>query len=207
MARSVFLGTNHSHTACGVIDCMHTPVHDVISFQDIYTENDLDSVFAEDELAFFLNNDIYVTKTHQWPITLAGGELSLCLNGHNIYVDKGVTIFKDITGTFNICDCKAYTKATSSSAKVATPGGIFERVIETRAPRVPMINAEDELASVCFYHLNLDAELLRTELLKQRGIGTIAIDPNTLRIAFSSLDEDKIENVYSAIYEIAEKLA
>ena len=58
------------------------------------------------------------------------------------------------------------------------------------------------------FHLNnLDAELLRTELLKQRGIGTIAIDPNTLRIAFSSLDEDKIENVYSAIYEIAEKLA
>ena len=58
------------------------------------------------------------------------------------------------------------------------------------------------------FHLNnLDAELLRTELLKQRGIGTIAIDSNTLRIAFSSLDEDKIENVYSAIYEIAEKLA
>ncbi len=57
-------------------------------------------------------------------------------------------------------------------------------------------------------HLNgLDAETLRTKLLSDRGIGTISIDKNTLRIAFSSLDEDKIETVYSAIYEIAEKLA
>ena len=52
----------------------------------------------------------------------------------------------------------------------------------------------------------LDAETLRTKLLSERGIGTIAIDPKTLRVAFSSLDEDKIELVYSAIYEEADTL-
>ncbi|QTQ12836.1 aminotransferase class I/II-fold pyridoxal phosphate-dependent enzyme [Treponema parvum] len=57
-------------------------------------------------------------------------------------------------------------------------------------------------------HLNgVDAETLRAKLLKERGIGTISINPSTLRVAFSSLDENKIETVYSAIYEIAESLA
>ena len=45
------------------------------------------------------------------------------------------------------------------------------------------------------------------KLLEEKGIGTIAIDSCTLRIAFSSLDDDKIETVYSAIYETADELA
>lgn len=53
----------------------------------------------------------------------------------------------------------------------------------------------------------IDAETLRTKLLEERGIGTIAIDSKTLRVAFSSLDEDKIELVYAAIYEEADKLS
>ena len=52
----------------------------------------------------------------------------------------------------------------------------------------------------------IDAESLRLKLLNERGIGTIAIDSKTLRVAFSSLDEDKIETVYSAIYEAAEEM-
>ncbi|MCR5288571.1 MAG: aminotransferase class I/II-fold pyridoxal phosphate-dependent enzyme [Treponema sp.] len=52
----------------------------------------------------------------------------------------------------------------------------------------------------------VNAELLRTTLLNEKGIGTISIDEKTLRIAFSSLDEDKINDVYSAVYETAEKL-
>lgn len=52
----------------------------------------------------------------------------------------------------------------------------------------------------------IDAESLRLKLLNERGIGTIAIDSKTLRVAFSSLDEDKIETVYSAIYETAEEM-
>ena len=58
------------------------------------------------------------------------------------------------------------------------------------------------------FHLNvIDAEVLRKKLLEEKGIGTIAIDSHTLRIAFSSLDDDKIEMVYSAIYETADELA
>ena len=53
----------------------------------------------------------------------------------------------------------------------------------------------------------VDAELLRQTLLNESGIGTISIDSRTLRVAFSSLEEDKIPIVYKAIYETAEKLA
>ena len=44
------------------------------------------------------------------------------------------------------------------------------------------------------------------KLLKEKGIGVIQIDPHTLRVAFSSIDEDKIEQVYSQIYEVAESM-
>lgn len=54
---------------------------------------------------------------------------------------------------------------------------------------------------------SVDAEVLRKKLLNEKGIGTIAIDSNTLRVAFSSLDEDKIEMVYRTVYACAEELA
>lgn len=58
------------------------------------------------------------------------------------------------------------------------------------------------------FHLpKVDAEELRQKLLKEKGIGTIAIDSRTLRVAFSSLDEDKIEIVYQAIYDTADEIA
>ena len=41
----------------------------------------------------------------------------------------------------------------------------------------------------------IDAETLRKKLLSEKGIGTVSIDSRTLRIAFSSIDEDKIESV------------
>lgn len=53
----------------------------------------------------------------------------------------------------------------------------------------------------------INAETLRQKLLKERGIGTISIDSRTLRVAFSSLEEDKIDIVYQAIYETADELA
>ncbi len=58
-----------------------------------------------------------------------------------------------------------------------------------------------------FHINNLDAELLRQKLLKDKGIGTISIDSHTLRVAFSSLDEEKINIVYQAIYETADQMA
>lgn len=54
-----------------------------------------------------------------------------------------------------------------------------------------------------FHVKTSNAEAIRKRLLAEKGIGIIQIDPNTLRVAFSSIDEDKIDAVYSAIYEIA----
>ena len=50
------------------------------------------------------------------------------------------------------------------------------------------------------------AEEIRKELLKKEGIGIIQIDPHTLRVAFSSIDEDKIDSVYTSIYNVADAL-
>ena len=55
------------------------------------------------------------------------------------------------------------------------------------------------------FRLNgIDAETLRKKLLSEKGIGTISIDSRTLRVAFSSIDEDKIESVYTDIYDTAD---
>ena len=57
------------------------------------------------------------------------------------------------------------------------------------------------------FHVNTGkAEEIRKALLKEKGIGIIQIDPYTLRVAFSSIDEDKIDSVYTCIYNVAENL-
>jgi aspartate/methionine/tyrosine aminotransferase len=50
------------------------------------------------------------------------------------------------------------------------------------------------------------AEDLRTSLLMNSGVGTIAIDDQCLRVAFSSVDVEKLEELYDFIYAAAEKL-
>lgn len=57
-----------------------------------------------------------------------------------------------------------------------------------------------------FDTMSIDAEKLRQKLLNDREIGTISIDAKTLRVAFSSLDEEKINIVYQAIYDVADEL-
>ncbi len=49
----------------------------------------------------------------------------------------------------------------------------------------------------------IDAEALRQKLLNEKGIGTISIDENTLRVAFSSIEKELIEKVYAEIYNTA----
>jgi aspartate/methionine/tyrosine aminotransferase len=53
---------------------------------------------------------------------------------------------------------------------------------------------------------DIDAEALRHHLLHHYGVGTIAIDPHTLRVAFSSLDDEHIDKVYATIYTAAAEL-
>jgi aspartate/methionine/tyrosine aminotransferase len=54
---------------------------------------------------------------------------------------------------------------------------------------------------------NVGAERIRQELLNNYGIGTIALGDRYLRVAFSSIEEAHIEEVFKTIYEVAEKLA
>ena len=58
-----------------------------------------------------------------------------------------------------------------------------------------------------FHVAKISAESLRRALLESEGIGVISIDEQTLRVAFSSIDEDKLEMVYDSIYKTAERLA
>jgi aspartate/methionine/tyrosine aminotransferase len=51
-----------------------------------------------------------------------------------------------------------------------------------------------------------NAEDLRKALLMEEGVGTIAIDPKCLRVAYSSIDLDKVEELYSVIYRTAERV-
>jgi aspartate/methionine/tyrosine aminotransferase len=56
-----------------------------------------------------------------------------------------------------------------------------------------------------FRLLRGSAEDLRKTLLAESGVGTIAIDARCLRVAFSSVDIEKLEEVYDTIYKTAEK--
>lgn len=52
----------------------------------------------------------------------------------------------------------------------------------------------------------IDAEALRQKLLHEKGIGVVAIDSKTIRVAFSSIDVDIIDHVYQAIYDTADEM-
>lgn len=51
-----------------------------------------------------------------------------------------------------------------------------------------------------------DAETLRKALLMEEGVGTIAVNERCLRVAFSQLDLDKLEEVFEVIFKTAERV-
>jgi aspartate/methionine/tyrosine aminotransferase len=53
----------------------------------------------------------------------------------------------------------------------------------------------------------INAETLRQELLSKHGIGTIALGEQFLRVAYSSVDIEKIPLMYKIIYQTAESLS
>lgn len=57
-----------------------------------------------------------------------------------------------------------------------------------------------------FEVIGKDAELLRKKLLNEYGIGTVAINSKTLRVAFSSIEKEKLLSVYETIFKAAEEL-
>ncbi|MDR2575527.1 MAG: aminotransferase class I/II-fold pyridoxal phosphate-dependent enzyme [Treponema sp.] len=56
------------------------------------------------------------------------------------------------------------------------------------------------------FHCKTDAEAIRQELLQKHGIGVVSLGKHCLRVAFSSIDEEKIPAVYGQIYDTATKL-
>jgi aspartate/methionine/tyrosine aminotransferase len=53
------------------------------------------------------------------------------------------------------------------------------------------------------FRCKVDAEALRKKLLKDHGIGTIALGPGILRVTFAALEEEQIPEIFGAIYETA----
>jgi aspartate/methionine/tyrosine aminotransferase len=51
-----------------------------------------------------------------------------------------------------------------------------------------------------------DAETLRRALLMEEGVGTIAVNERCLRVAFSQLDVDKLEEVFDLIFRTADRV-
>ena len=60
---------------------------------------------------------------------------------------------------------------------------------------------------MCFNCKGVDAETIRQELLAKHGIGVVALGASCIRIAFSSIDEEKITEVYRTVYDVAGRLA
>ncbi len=53
---------------------------------------------------------------------------------------------------------------------------------------------------------NINAESLRQKLLQECGIGIIAVNESTIRIAFSSIDSDLLTMVYEKVYQVAQEM-
>ena len=54
---------------------------------------------------------------------------------------------------------------------------------------------------MCLKLLTADAETVRRRLLDAYGVGTIALGPTDLRVAFSCIEEDKIEDLFDRIHQ------
>ncbi len=107
---------------------------------------------------------------------------------------------------------QSYTDPENEAQKIA-----FRKILEARYRVVRSFvdshksNAIETLPFNSGYFMSfrlngIDAETLRKKLLSEKGIGTVSIDSRTLRVAFSSIDEDKIESVYTDIYAAADEM-
>lgn len=54
---------------------------------------------------------------------------------------------------------------------------------------------------MCLKLHNVHAETLRVHLLNQYGVGTIALGETDLRVAFSCIEEDQLEQLFDSIYQ------
>lgn len=151
--------------------------------------------------------------------------------GFLTFAGKGLTeehyeaLSKKIMGIIRSSVSCASTPAQSvmikaiESPELESEKAVFRTMLEKRYRKVrafvdakPNHSVLEPLPFNSGYFMSLrcktvSAEILRRKLLSEYGIGTIAIDNETLRIAFSSLDENTVTGVYEAVYKAAEDLA
>lgn len=151
------------------------------------------------------------------------------------FITFGQTIEGDNSAIFKALETKAagYLRATISSAPhpsqsitvdvLKEPSFKFERgelnaVIEERCKKVKAIFGKglyaDEFTPypfnsgyfMCIRLKNVEAETLRTALLDKYGVGVISTNQTDIRIAFSSVDVENIDELYSIIYQCCKEL-
>lgn len=151
------------------------------------------------------------------------------------FITFGQTIEGDNSAIFKALETKAagYLRATISSAPhpsqsitvdvLKEPLFKFERgelnaVIEERCKKVKAIFDKglyaDEFTPypfnsgyfMCIRLKNVEAETLRVALLDKYGIGVISTNQTDIRIAFSSVDVENIDELYSIIYKCCKEL-
>ncbi len=59
---------------------------------------------------------------------------------------------------------------------------------------------------MCVKLKGLDAETFRQHLLEKHGVGVIANGPSDVRVAFSSVDVDQLEDLYDVLAVAAREL-
>lgn len=151
------------------------------------------------------------------------------------FITFGQTIEGDNSAIFKALETKAagYLRATISSAPhpsqsitvdvLKEPLFKFERgelnaVIEERCKKVKAIFDKglyaDEFTPypfnsgyfMCIRLKNVEAETLRTALLDKYGVGVISTNQTDIRIAFSSVDVENIDELYSIIYQCCKEV-
>lgn len=60
---------------------------------------------------------------------------------------------------------------------------------------------------MCLKLKGVNSEKLRMHMLEKYGIGVIALDDTDIRIAFSCVEEEKIEELFDTIYKVAKELS
>ncbi len=86
-------------------------------------------------------------------------------------------------------------------------------ILKERAVRVKTVSCDSRYADawdvypfnagyfMCLKLKTVDAEKLRVHLLKQYGVGLIALGASNLRVAFSCMDVDQVEKLFDTIYQ------
>ena len=151
------------------------------------------------------------------------------------FITFGETIKGDNSELFKALETKAtgYLRSTISSAPhpsqsitvdvlkestFITERSKLNAIIEERCKKVKAIFDKglyaDEFTPypfnsgyfMCIKLKNIDAETLRLALLDKYGVGVISTNQTDIRIAFSSVDVENIEELYSIIYQCCKSL-